>query len=82
MIGRASQLTGAGRKTKTDKIDYGAGIVMNVRIGDKIKIKDVLATVYSSDSEKCHEAVKILSDAITIKKSKPKEKSFIIDIIE
>lgn len=82
MIGRASQLTGAGRKTKNDKIDYGAGIVMNVRIGDKIKIKDVLATVYSSDPEKCHEAVKLLSDAITIKKSKPKEKGFIIDIIE
>ena len=82
MIGRASQLTGAGRKTKNDKIDYGAGIVMNVRIGDKIKIKDVLATVYSSDPEKCHGAVKLLSDAITIKKSKPKEKGFIIDIIE
>ena len=82
VIGRASQLTGAGRKTKNDKIDYGAGIVMNVRIGDKIKVKDVLATVYSSDSEKCHEAVKLLSDAIIIKKSKPKEKDFIIDIIE
>ncbi len=39
MIGRASQQTGAGRKQKTDNIDFGAGIVMKREIGDSVRKK-------------------------------------------
>jgi thymidine phosphorylase len=36
-IGRASVETGAGRKTKADILDYGAGLIMKVRLGEYIK---------------------------------------------
>ena len=50
MIGRASQQTGAGRKQKTDNIDFGAGIVMKKRIGDSAK-GDIIAEIYSSEQQ-------------------------------
>lgn len=80
-IGRASLETGAGRASKTDKIDFGAGIIMNVRIGDYVTEGDELASIYSSSAEKCASSAKYLSEAIEIKDEKPNEPKLILDII-
>ena len=80
-IGRASLETGAGRASKSDTIDFGAGIIMKVRIGDFVKSDDVLADIYSSTFEKCASSAKYLSEAIQIKDEKPDESKLILDII-
>ncbi len=81
-IGRASLETGAGRASKADSIDFGAGIIMKVRIGDYVNKGDVLAEVYSSASDKCLSASKYILDAIEIRTEKPKEPKLILDIIK
>lgn len=81
LIGRASVETGAGRKEKHDKIDYGAGIIMNVRIGGYVQQGDTMATIFSSSQEKCHTALLYLKDAICIGKTKPHVPLLILDII-
>ncbi len=40
---------GAGRKTKNARIDHSVGIILNKKLGDKIKIGDLLCTLYIKD---------------------------------
>lgn len=71
-LGKASMILGAGREKKEDSIDYGAGILLHKKIGDKVSSGDVLATFYSSDEYKCHEAEKIFKEAVRISEDTPK----------
>lgn len=45
-FGKLSLDLGGGRKTKEDKIDSSVGIVLKKKIGDDVKIGDVLCTLY------------------------------------
>lgn len=81
-VGISSLLAGAGRETKDDEIDYGAGIVLSKKIGDYIHIGDVLATIYTSDKDKIQDSEKMLLSAYTIKKEKPIREDIIYKIIE
>lgn len=81
-IGRASLETGAGRASKSDNIDFGAGIIMKVRIGDYVNKGDILAEVYSATAEKCTSAAKYILDAVKIKNQKPENPKLILDIIK
>ena len=47
-IAKLSESLGAGRKSKEDKIDYNAGVVIRKNIGDEIKEGDVLASLYTN----------------------------------
>ena len=47
-IGELSMALGGGRKKKEDKIDYGVGILLNKKTGDKVEKGELLATVYCS----------------------------------
>ena len=62
-IGLAAMELGAGRKTKEDKIDYAAGIILAKKTGDKVKRGDTLATLYSSKLELIEDAERVLSCA-------------------
>ena len=81
-IGRASLETGAGRASKSDKIDYGAGIIMKVRIGDYVHKGDIIAEIYSSSKDRCLSASKYLEQAIEINDKKPENPKLILDIIK
>lgn len=80
-IGRASVATGAGRITKSDKLDYSAGIIMKKRIGDFVNTDDTIACIYSSDKEKCQNAANIIIQAVTIGE-KPQEQPLIYSKIK
>jgi len=47
-LGKLSMRLGAGRETLTDKLDYGAGIVVHKNINDYVKKGDLLMTLYTS----------------------------------
>ena len=47
-IAKLSESLGAGRKSKEDKIDYNAGVVIRINIGDEIKEGDILASLYTN----------------------------------
>lgn len=80
-VGIASLLTGAGRETKKDNLDYGAGIILKAKIGDKVKKGDVLGILYASDEAKFKKAEETLLDAYNIKEEKPEKASLIHKII-
>lgn len=50
-VGRAAMLTGAGRATKDDVIDPGAGLQLAVRVGDRVEVDGLLGTLYAATEE-------------------------------
>ncbi len=81
-IGRASQETGAGRAYKEQPLDFGAGIIMKKRLGDKIEIGEELAVVYSQTAEKSKAAGDILKTAFTISKAPAPLPPLILKVIQ
>ena len=81
-IGRASVETGAGRKTTADILDYGAGLIMKVRLGEYIKEGKEIAEIFASSEEKCIAAQNIMLSAIKTSSEKPSKEKLILDIIE
>ena len=55
---------GAGRKTMTDKIDPKAGIIFNIKIGDKIKKGAIIAEVHSNSTLKIDIAKNMILNSI------------------
>ena len=80
-VGISSLTTGAGRETKADNIDHGAGIVLKIKMGDYVKKGDVIATLYSSKEELFAKAEEILLEAYDIQDKKPIKVSIINKII-
>ena len=48
LVGRAAMLMGAGRATMDDDIDPASGLVLSVRVGDRVEPDTPLATLHTS----------------------------------
>ena len=70
--GEACVLLGAGRQTKEDVLDLGAGIILHKKAGDAIRKGDAIATLYASDKAKLENAKKHFESAITYADNPPK----------
>jgi len=76
-VAHSAKLLGAGRDKKSDKIDFGAGIILSKKTGDIVKMGDVVMELYYNDIEpsRLDEAVKIARESFKISKiavDKPK----------
>ena len=72
-IGVAAMLLGGGRQAKDDQIDYGVGIELHKKVGDKVNIGDSILTIYSNASD-IDNIKEILYNNIRISDSAPKLK--------
>ena len=80
-IGLASQHTGAGRETKEDDVDHGAGILLRVKTGDPVKQGDPLLTLYASDEALLAKAGEEAQSAFAFSEEKPAARPLIYKII-
>ncbi|WP_213406295.1 pyrimidine-nucleoside phosphorylase [Staphylococcus pasteuri] len=70
-IGVASMMLGAGRQTKEDVIDLSVGIVLNKKVGDKVKAGESILTIHSNKEniddifDKLNESIRIDSESHT-----------------
>ncbi len=48
-LGLIAMALGAGRKVKDDVINYGVGLILTVKVGDKISVNDVICMIYHDD---------------------------------
>ena len=72
-IGSASVLLGAGRLTKTDEIDFAAGITLHKKTGDYVEKGQSIATFYADDEVLFDSAEKMFKSGLVIKSEKPVE---------
>ena len=69
-VGTASWRLGAGRARKEDPVQFGAGIVLHVKRGDKVTAGEPLMTLYTDTPERFERALDALSTGITIEETK------------
>ncbi|MEZ5049452.1 MAG: pyrimidine-nucleoside phosphorylase [Saprospiraceae bacterium] len=81
-IGLAAVSLGAGRETKDSAIDFGAGIMLLAKPGDKVEKGDVLMRLYANDKAKFEVAKLHLDRAILFSNEKPEKSPLIIKTIQ
>lgn len=81
-VGIASMMLGAGRQTKEDLIDYGAGIVLYAKTGDEVMRGGTIAAMYTSDEKLIDAAQKMLLSAYEFSDTKPKEQPLILAYVD
>ena len=69
-LGNLAQHIGAGRREKTDVIDYSVGFVLKCRIGDYVDAGEPIATVYCKNDEDADMAELAIQNAIPILRRK------------
>ena len=81
-IGIASQMLGAGRAKKEDKIDPAVGLIMHKRVGDALSTKEPFCTLYVNDETHLEEAVALLHESMTISTEKPEPSPLVYAIVK
>jgi thymidine phosphorylase len=80
-VGHASVALGAGRARAEDSVDFGAGIRLYRKTGDKLAKGDLIARLYSSDSSKLWEGGKMFESSLRTGAKPPKKAPLIKEII-
>jgi pyrimidine-nucleoside phosphorylase len=81
-IGMASLELGAGRRTKEDKIDPKAGIILFKKIGDNVKKSDIICELHSDSGTKIISAEQIIIESIQFSKTKTVSPKLIKKVIQ
>lgn len=81
MIGRAGVFLGAGRQKMEDAIDYGAGILLEKKLGDRVRPGDIVARLYSSEAGKLSDGEKEFVRALKISGQPAKKHPLIKEVI-
>src|SRR6266581_1082211 len=76
-IGRASSMMGAGRSRKEDVIDPAVGVILEVKVGEKVEAGSVLCRLYYTAEENLDEAADLVEDAFRISGARPEERELI-----
>ncbi|MGI6734925.1 MAG: Pyrimidine-nucleoside phosphorylase [Tenericutes bacterium ADurb.Bin239] len=82
-IGIASMKLGGGRETYDDVIDMSAGIVLNKKVGDKVKVGERLALVYTNKADEVSKPILVdVHDAFKLSAKQIKVPPIIHDYIK
>ena len=81
-LGMASLELGAGRKRIQDKIDPKAGIIFNLKVGDKVKKGTEIATLFSDSSSKINIAKEMVNNSIKFSSKKTRQLKLIKRILD
>ena len=80
-VGIASSLIGAGRNTKEDIIDPAVGVILEVKVGQKVDAGGVLCRVYYTSEEHVEEASQQIEGAFRISSQPPEERELILEVV-
>lgn len=81
LIGQASSMIGAGRNTKEDAIDPAVGVILEVKVGQKIDSGSILCRIYHTGEEHLEEAAELVEDAFKISQQAPNERDLILEVV-
>lgn len=76
--GLAAMELGAGRESKEDAIDYGAGIVLMANRGDRVENGQPVAKLYARSEGQCRRGMERFLSALSIEKERPESQPLII----
>jgi pyrimidine-nucleoside phosphorylase len=80
-IGASSNMIGAGRDKKEDSIDPAVGIILEVKMGEKVDAGSVLCRIYYTREDRVDEAADMVEDAFHVSSQKPDERELILEVV-
>ncbi|HEX3876282.1 MAG TPA: pyrimidine-nucleoside phosphorylase [Bryobacteraceae bacterium] len=80
-IGTAANMIGAGRDRKEDSIDPAVGIILEVKVGEKVDAGSILCRVYYTKEDRVDDAAEMVEDAFRISANKPDERELILEVV-
>jgi pyrimidine-nucleoside phosphorylase len=81
LIGQASSMVGAGRNTKEDEIDPAVGVILEVKVGQKIDPSSILCRIYYTSEEHLEAASELVEDAFKISQQPVDERDLILEVV-
>ena len=81
-VGMSASLLGAGRINKTDRIDFGAGVMLQKNTGDRVRAGDEIAVMYSGNKDTLDAAEEMFVSAIEYSDTKPNDMPLIYGILK
>ncbi|MGI8744850.1 MAG: thymidine phosphorylase [Bryobacteraceae bacterium] len=81
LIGQASCLIGAGRDTKEDTIDPAVGVILEVKVGQKVEAGGVLCRLYYTKEERVEDSAQVIEDAFRISATAPEDRELILEVV-
>lgn len=81
LIGQASSMIGAGRDTKEDAIDPAVGVILEVKVGQKIEAGSILCRLYHTNDERVEDAAELVEDAFKISQNPVEERDLILEVV-
>jgi pyrimidine-nucleoside phosphorylase len=81
VIGQASASIGAGRDRKDDAIDPAVGVILEVKVGDKVDVGGVLCRLYYTKDDRVEEAADMVEDAFRISTTEPEKRELILEVV-
>ena len=81
LVGTASNMIGAGRERKEDSIDPAVGVILEVKVGEKVDAGSVLCRLYYTREDHVEEAAELVEDAFRISGQRPEERELILEVV-
>ncbi len=80
-VGRAASMIGAGRDTKEDAIDPAVGVILEVKVGERVEAGSVLCRLYYTREDRIEEAAQVIEGAFRISSHAPEERELILEVV-
>src|ERR1022692_3952351 len=80
-IGSASNMIGAGRDRKEDAVDPAVGVILEVKVGEKVEAGSVLCRLYYTKEDRVEEAAGMVEDAFRISAQRPDDRELILEVV-
>ena len=82
IIGECCVILGAGREKIDDKINYGAGIILNKKTYDFVQKDDLLATIFTDKENVINQVENLFLNSIIFSSNKPNVEPLIYKVIK
>lgn len=80
-IGRAASMIGAGRGQKDDPIDPAVGVILDIKVGEKVEAGSPVARVYYTREDNLDEAVELAEGAFRYSTQQPDARDIILEVV-
>lgn len=80
-IGLASAMIGAGRDAKEDAIDPAVGVILEVKVGNKVDAGGVLCRLYYTNEAQLEDASQLVEDAFRISGQPADDRELILEVV-
>ena len=80
-VGRAAAMIGAGREAKDGVIDPAVGVILEVKVGERVESGSVLCRLYHTREDRLEEAAEVIEDAFRISSNHPEERELVLEVV-